>query len=107
MRTIEAREIEERGKAFLSALQEQPFGSVQVVGGSVFVGVDSIGDDALYIDAILSDPPSGTDTWPIKDMELLRKAFRDQVRLAELDVIAYLRPRQVTRDAPEDDAEER
>lgn len=53
--------------------------STQVKSVDLTRGRDADGSTALFVRLVLADPPEGTDTWPVDDVQHLRLLVRNAV----------------------------
>ena len=67
--------VQELERFLRNALVERSFGSVSVHDLKISLGEDSEAQTALYADVVLADPAG--DTWPIEDVQALRREIRD------------------------------
>lgn len=88
------------------ALKDQSAGATIIKDVRVEVREDSSDAPALFIVLVLSDPPSGMDSWPIDDLWELRRKVREAVAesVPGLDMAWFVTFEPEHPDLPDDEA---
>lgn len=97
--------VEEAARQLLEFVWSLRVGSLHVRGADLRFDEDAAGDQALFIDLTLSDPPTDNETWPLDEvLELHRVIDVEAVRLG-LAVPWHVTLRQESSEGlvPEDD----
>ena len=76
-------------------------GSLDVRRAALRLDEGAFGDDTLFIDVTLADPPAGSETWPVDDVLELHRLIADKAIALELPVPWHVTLRQETPEEPE------
>lgn len=97
-----AATVECRGEQVAELVENRAYGATKVLRARSFLGMDEEDQQVTYLDLVLNDPPGAT--WPLDDLNVLRRSLVDFARQVELDTPLYVRIYPET-DAPQEDDE--
>lgn len=101
-----ALQLGEAGAELGGWLQGKRYGPVGVLEVTSIVEPDSDGVPAIFLRVLLTDPPEGSETWPLEHVLELRHAVLTRARERGIEVPVYVELSPETETAQEDDEPE-
>jgi len=99
-----ALQLSEAGAELRSWLQRKRYGPVEVLEVTSIVEPDSDGIPAIFLRVLLTDPPEGSETWPLEHVLELRYAVLTHARERGIEAPVYVDLSPKT-EAPQEDDE--
>lgn len=99
-----ALQLDDAGAALRTWLRGKRYGPVEVLDVTPSVEPDSDGVPAIFLGVVLSDPPEGSETWPLEHVLSLRRAVLEHAGELGLDAPVYVKISPET-EAPQEDDE--